>query len=458
MVTNISIIASIITIAGAIFGLYKFRGRITVFFLGLKPSEKYLGVSRIHKNREKAFERVLPDLLSSSKIKTMNLKGYSLIIESDAPNTRLFKLLVEGNREMKFDMLIYFPDSEALQRRKSELGEKYASLDFQKDVEESIRRIDIIKNKFGDRINLRLFSEPRALWNFVIWDNGMLVGWYESNNPGYKTPYIEIRKDSILWNQFSKYYDNIWKYKSLSKEAHSVFQPVFPHSDSYYNLIFKYEANLSEYYKRQPDNKNALIIFMGGGAATGKSTIAWELAKTLGIRNIISTDFVRQIIRQFNTDNLLQYETWDVWQLVSQSKNQETLYQGLEAQTKIIEPFILSLIEYALAKGMSTIVEGIHILPNSNLWQSIKKNNHLLFFINASEDRINENYRLRKRSTHMRQTAQNFVGIDERIVLHNQIIKNAKDTGATIVEGENWNILINKALDVVFRHINKNTD
>lgn len=455
MMTAISIIASVITISGAVLGLYKFRRRIIVFLLDLKPFKKYLGVLRIHKNRKKAFERLLPDFLSSSKIRTMNMKGYSLVMEADTPNTLLFNLLENGTREMKFDMLIYFPDSDALQRRMCELGEKYANSDFQKDIEECIRRIDIIKNKFGDRISSRLFSEPGVLWNLVIWDKGMLVGWYESNRSGYSTPCIEIRKNSILWNQFNKYYDNIWTYKSISKEAHSVFKAVFPHSDSYYNLIFKYESALIEYYKRKPDNMNTLIIFIGGGAATGKSTIAWELAKVLGIRNIISTDFVRQIIRQFNSESVLQSETWDTWNIVSETKNPETLYKGLKAQTKIIEPFIISLIEYALAKGMSTIIEGIHILPNGDLWQSIKNDNHILFFINASEDRINENYRLRKRSTHMRQTTQSFVSIDERIVLHNQIVKNAKEVGETVIEEENWDKLVKQALDIVFGHINK---
>ncbi|MDQ1351332.1 MAG: 2-phosphoglycerate kinase [Acidobacteriota bacterium] len=453
--TTIYIISSFITIASGILGIYKFRSRIAVFLLGLKFSEKYLGVLRIHRNRKRAFEGFLPHLLSSSKIRTMNLKGYSLVMGADAPDTLLFKLLDEGNREMKFDMLIYFPDSVALQRRKSELGEKYASLDFQKDIEESIRRVDIVKNKFGDRINLRFFNEPEVLWNLVIWDNGMLVGWYESNQSGYKTPFIEIKKNSILWNQFSKYYDNIWKYKSISNEAHSDFKAVFPHSDSYCNLAFKYESNLREYYSRQPDNKNAFIIFIGGGAAAGKSTIAWELARTLGIRNIISTDFVRQIIRQINPDEVLQAETWDLWRFLSDTRSNETLYEGLEAQTKIIEPFIISLTEYALTKGMSTIIEGIHILPKSVLGQTIKKDNHILFFIDAPEDRISKNYSLRKRSTHMRKTTQSFVNVDERIRLHNQIIKNAKQEGETVIEEENWEKLINQALEIVFRHINR---
>ncbi len=455
MMTAISIIASIITISGAMLGLYKFRGKIIMFFLSMKPSERYLGVVRIHKNRAKAIERLLPDLLSSSKIRTMNMKGYSLVMDVNAPSTLLFKLLEDGNREMKFDILVYFPDSEALHRRKLDLGEKYASSDFQKDVEESIRRIDIIKNKFEDRINLRLFSEPEVLWNLAIWDKGILVGWYEPNISGRSTSCIEIRKDSILWKQFNKYFDNIWTYKSISKEAHSVFKAVFPHSDSYCNLIFKYESTLTEYYSRQPDNKNAFVIFIGGGAATGKSTIAWELARTLGIRNIISTDLVRQIIRQLNPDEVLQAETWDLWRFVSDTKSNETLYEGLEAQTKIIEPFIISLTEYALAKGMSTIIEGIHILPKSILCQTIKKNNHILFFIDAPEDRIETNYNLRKKSTHMHQTTQSFVSVPERIRLHNQILKNAKKEGETVIEEENWEKLINQALEIVFRHINR---
>jgi 2-phosphoglycerate kinase len=457
MVISVSQIASIITIMTAVLGFYRFRKKILMLFRFLMPIGKHVGIIYIHKNRKKAIEKLLPALLKSSQIKTMSLKGYPLVLEPDSVNTLLFKLIEEGNREMKVDMLIYYPDSEALNKRKEELGDKFSQCDFQKDIEESIRKIDSVNKKFGDRVNLRFFCEPRALWNIVIWDQGMLVGWYEPKIPGHneKSPYVEIRKGSILWNQFIKYFDNTWKFRSISKKAHFTFKGVFPHSDSYSIFIFKNEPKLVEYFSRSPDNKNAFVIYIGGGAAGGKSSIAWEIAKIIGIRNIISTDMVLQVSRQYNQARELQMETWDLWRLVGETCNNETLYKGLEMQTILIEPMLISLAEFALSKGMTTILEGIHILPKSKLSKNIKQENQVLFFIDASEERIRENYNLRRISTHMRKTGQGFVNIDKRIILHNQIIRNACEEGQIVIRDDNWGRLLDKALEIVFNHINK---
>ena len=42
-----------------------------------------------------------------------------------------------------------------------------------------------------------------------------------------------------------------------------------------------------------------LIILVGGGTGTGKSTVATEVAYRLGITRVTSTDFVRQTMRAF---------------------------------------------------------------------------------------------------------------------------------------------------------------
>ena len=42
-----------------------------------------------------------------------------------------------------------------------------------------------------------------------------------------------------------------------------------------------------------------MILLVGGGTGTGKSTVATEVAHRLGITRVTSTDFVRQTMRAF---------------------------------------------------------------------------------------------------------------------------------------------------------------
>ncbi len=43
--------------------------------------------------------------------------------------------------------------------------------------------------------------------------------------------------------------------------------------------------------------KKPYVILVGSASGIGKSTIASELAKTLGITHTIETDFIREIVR-----------------------------------------------------------------------------------------------------------------------------------------------------------------
>ena len=47
-----------------------------------------------------------------------------------------------------------------------------------------------------------------------------------------------------------------------------------------------------------------IMIFIGGATGTGKSTVATELAYRFGITRVTSTDFVRQTMRAFFSDDV----------------------------------------------------------------------------------------------------------------------------------------------------------
>jgi 2-phosphoglycerate kinase len=47
------------------------------------------------------------------------------------------------------------------------------------------------------------------------------------------------------------------------------------------------------------NNRTNLIILLGGGSGTGKSQISTALATHLGLSQILSTDSIRHILRNF---------------------------------------------------------------------------------------------------------------------------------------------------------------
>src|SRR4029079_17559014 len=58
-------------------------------------------------------------------------------------------------------------------------------------------------------------------------------------------------------------------------------------------------------YRRLQELDLPLIVLSGGATGTGKSTVATEVAWRLGITRVTSTDFVRQTMRAFFSDEMM---------------------------------------------------------------------------------------------------------------------------------------------------------
>ena len=408
----------------------------------------------MHLNRKVALKGLISEFQSSSMIKVMNLKGYSIVEEASVHETLLFKLLTLGHLLKKVDILIHFPDSSGLRNRVEELGDKYELEDMLIGHEHCMHEIENISTRFSGKVSLRYFSEPVALWSIFIWDNGVLLGWYEPETPSHKSICVELDRTSILGRHFEKYFSSVWTRRSVSAETHRILHPVFPNSNAYPNDIATYESSLRKYYGRSPSRENAFIIMIGGGAGSGKSTLAWQLAHSLGVRNVISTDMVRQLLRQNSlTEDILYDETWEAWKRISSEKTADTLFEGLMKQANLLSDTLLSLARYALSKGMPTIIEGIHILPNTEIANLHKDPRCVLFFVDTPEDQIDRNFELRKYSTHMREIRDSYASLEDRIALHDRMLELVKEADLPIVEGRDWDIVMKSARRIVTKQL-----
>ena len=452
---NIALLGSIITIISAILWMYRCRNKLMHAINRIKPYRKIMGIHTFHLNHSEAMRHLRPKLINSNVIRIMNLKGYSIVYEADMQDTMLFEILSKSKTNKQVDILLHSPNSPALQKRHEELGEKYSISDLSSEQNICIKKIQTISQHFSNMVKLRFFKEPKAIWKLVIWDDGILVGWYDPQCQSHKGGCLELARNSILGRHFEKYYNSVWEYESISDNAFYQLQPIFPLPFNSIPSLTNNEDWFIKYYSRPPAKENAFVIFIGAGAATGKSTLAWQLAHILGVRSVISTDIVRQIIREEeHGHSLINAETWEAWKYVETHKNEDTLYEGLRAQAKVIKPRLISVIKHILSKGMTTIIEGIHILPDSKeIFDIIAENRHVVFFVDIPEKRLIENYEDRRHSTHMRDSKESFSSIEDRILLHKHIIQHAKRNNMPVVFGESWAEIIESARIIIMNQI-----
>jgi 2-phosphoglycerate kinase len=104
-----------------------------------------------------------------------------------------------------------------------------------------------------------------------------------------------------------------------------------------------------------------IIVLIGGATGTGKSTVATEVAYRLGITRVTSTDFVRQTMRAFLTQDFMpsiHYSSFEV-------PPEEGLgaVEGFVEQTRNVLFGVRGVIDRALQEGWSLVLEGVHLVP-----------------------------------------------------------------------------------------------
>lgn len=114
-----------------------------------------------------------------------------------------------------------------------------------------------------------------------------------------------------------------------------------------------------------PKEKNPpQLVLISGCTGTGKSTFGMSVALDQGILRCISTDSIRQVMRAYSSDAALHRSSY--------AGDGDPLVQWRECCVAL-EMSIEGLIRDAIRRGMSMVLEGVHLFPSNSLlelWRS----------------------------------------------------------------------------------------
>ena len=110
-------------------------------------------------------------------------------------------------------------------------------------------------------------------------------------------------------------------------------------------------------WRRLDRLERPLVVLIGGTTGVGKSTLATMLAARLGIRRVIATDVIRQVLRAFFTHEAMpsvHYSAFEAGGLA-----------GYREQAGRVATGIAAIVERAANEGEPLIVEGVHVVPGA---------------------------------------------------------------------------------------------
>ena len=112
-----------------------------------------------------------------------------------------------------------------------------------------------------------------------------------------------------------------------------------------------------------------LFLLVGGATGTGKSTIATEIAHRLGITRVTSTDFIRQTMRAFFSQEFMpsiHYSSFEARLALTRAEEDESgdaAILGFLDQTRNVLVGVHAALERAATERWSTVLEGVHLVP-----------------------------------------------------------------------------------------------
>jgi 2-phosphoglycerate kinase len=111
-----------------------------------------------------------------------------------------------------------------------------------------------------------------------------------------------------------------------------------------------------------------VVVLIGGATGTGKSTIATEVGHRLGITRITSTDFIRQTMRAFFSEEFMpsvHHSSFEAGEGLPAAEREagDPLLVGFLDQTRNVLVGVQAALDRALQEGWSMVLEGVHLVP-----------------------------------------------------------------------------------------------
>lgn len=218
------------------------------------------------------------------------------------------------------------------------------------------------------------------------------------------------------------------------------------------------DHNIAVKYKNWRSLRNSeepLIILIGGASGVGTSSMAFELANRLRLKNLISTDMIREVMRKIISKDLspvIHKSSFDAYESIRiPSIRVDPIIEGFINHVDVVNVGIEAIIERSIKEGISTIIEGVHLVPGFINHKLIEENNIIMFtLIVGDEESHKQRFYSRCRQPWVRRSLERYMD-NFGIIRKTQdfLVEQAKSYDIRVID----NVEINETIEIMVADI-----
>lgn len=194
------------------------------------------------------------------------------------------------------------------------------------------------------------------------------------------------------------------------------------------------------------------VILIGSASGIGKSTISAELAKSLGIKHLIESDFIREVVRGIIGKDYAPALHSSSYMAYTKLRNKENydseedlIAAGFVEHASFVVPALEKVIERAVKDYDDIIIEGVHLIPGLIDIGKFSDIADVHFFILTSDEKSHKN-RFVKRATEKRRGGKQLDYFKENRIIHDFLIRKAEKNNVPVIETENIDLTVHRIL------------
>ncbi len=206
---------------------------------------------------------------------------------------------------------------------------------------------------------------------------------------------------------------------------------------------------------QEPDQP--VIILLGGSTGVGKTSLALEVARRLGISRVLSTDSIRQVMRIMLSPELMpaiHASSFDAHRHIKAPEGTEIgdpVIQGFMDQASLVSVGAKAMIDRAIEENQSLILDGISLVPGLIDLSQYGDDAHVIYLVVARLDEPSfRNHFIAREKRQSRRAADRYVqSLDEILKIQEHFLDLADHQDVPIVD----NVTIEGSVMLVIRHV-----